>query len=89
LGTVAVNSGRGEAVIAASSEGATTEELTEEDEMPAEEAVSFEESFEMVKHVMAKTGKATKVALETASQLTKTAHFTHRTRRRFFINSPA
>jgi hypothetical protein len=37
-GTVAVNSGRGEAVIAASSEGEIIEELTEEDEMPAEEA---------------------------------------------------
>ena len=61
LGMVAVNSGRGEAVIAASSEGAIMKELTEEDEMPAEEAVSVEESFEMLMPVMAKIGKATKV----------------------------
>jgi hypothetical protein len=61
LGTVAVNSERGEAVIAASWEGEIIEELTEEDEMPAEEAVSVEESFEMVMPVMAKIGKATKV----------------------------
>ncbi len=37
------------------------EELTEEDEMPAEEAVSVEESFEIVMPVIAKIGKATKV----------------------------
>jgi hypothetical protein len=61
LGTVAVNSGRVEAVIAAASEGAITGELTEGDEMPAEEAVSVEENFEIVMPVMAKMGKATKV----------------------------
>jgi hypothetical protein len=65
LGTVAVNSGRVEAVIAATSEGAITEELTEGDEMPAEEVVSgeenVEENFEMVMPVMAKMGKATNV----------------------------
>jgi hypothetical protein len=60
LGTVAVNSCRVEAVIAAASEGAFTKELTEGDEMPAEEAVS-EENFEMAMPVMAKMGKATKV----------------------------
>ena len=37
------------------------EELTEEDEMPAEGAVSVEESFEIVMPVIAKIGKATKV----------------------------
>jgi hypothetical protein len=61
LGTVAVNSGRVEAVVAAASEGAITEELTEGDEMPAEEAVSVEKNFEMAMPVMAKMGKATKV----------------------------
>ena len=60
MGTVAVNSGRVEAVSAAS-DGAITEELTEGDEMPAEEAVWVEENFEMVMPVMAKIGKATKV----------------------------
>jgi hypothetical protein len=58
LGTVAVNSGR---VAAAASEEAITEELTEGDEMSAEEAVSVEENFEMVMPVKAKIGKATKV----------------------------
>jgi hypothetical protein len=48
-------------VTAASAEGAITEELTDEDEMAADEAVSVEESFEMVMPVMAKIGKATKV----------------------------
>jgi hypothetical protein len=61
LGTVAVKSDRVEAIIAAASEGAVTEELTEGDEMPAEEAVSVEENFEMAMPVMAKMGKATKV----------------------------
>jgi hypothetical protein len=61
LGTVAVNSGRVEAVTAAASEGAIAEELTDGDEMPAEEAVSVEENFKMVMPVMAKIGKATKV----------------------------
>ena len=61
MGTVAVNSGRVEAVVAAASEGAITEELTEGDEMPAVEAVSVEEHFEMAMPVMAKMGKATKV----------------------------
>jgi hypothetical protein len=61
LGTVAVNSGRIEAVLAAASEEGTTEELTEGDEMPAEEAVSVEKNFEIAIPVMAKMGKATKV----------------------------
>jgi hypothetical protein len=50
-----------EAVIAATSEGAITEELTEGDEMPAEEAVSVVKNVEMAMPVMAKMGKATKV----------------------------
>ena len=61
MGTVAVNSGRVEAVVAAASEGAITEELTEGDEMPAEEADSVEENFEIVMSVIAKMGRATKV----------------------------
>jgi len=61
LGTVGVNSGRVEAVVAAASEGAITGELTEGDEMPGEEAVSVEENFEMIMPVMVKIGKATRI----------------------------
>jgi hypothetical protein len=65
----AVNSGRVESVTLAASEAAITEEPTEGDETPAEEAVSVEENFEMVMTVMARMRKATKVHSNTLCEL--------------------